>query len=157
MIKGLKPCELCGKHDRLIDILVEGSVLATCKNCIKFGTIIKIPALSEMPRKIKKEIKVEEEKELITSEYPEIVKKARERLNLKQEDLAKMISERESIIKQIESGHMKPPFSLAKKLEQYLKIGLIESNEPKEELKQAKIDFSNSALTIGDLLKLKKK
>lgn len=154
MIKNLKPCEMCGKHDNLVDILVEGSVLSVCKKCMKYGTIIK---KSSIAIKKPKEIKLEEEREFITSEFPDKIKNAREKLNLTQEDLAKKISERESIIKQLEQGHMKPTFSLAKKLEQYLKIILIESSIPKEELKNAKIDFLDSTLTIGDLLKLKKK
>ena len=127
MIKNLKPCELCGKHDRLTDTLIESSVLSVCRNCTKFGTLIKNTDVIYL-KKPKKIVKLEEEREFITQEYPKKIKDARERLKLNQEDLAKMISERESIIRQLEQGHMKPTFSLAKKLEQYLKIKLIESN-----------------------------
>ncbi|MBI2499402.1 TIGR00270 family protein [Candidatus Woesearchaeota archaeon] len=156
MIKNLKPCEMCGKHDSLTDTLVEGSVLSVCRKCTKFGTLIKKTDIIYL-KKPKKEIKLEEVKEFITPEYSKLIKDARERLKLNQEDLGKMISERESIIRQLEQGHMKPTFSLAKKLEQYLKIRLIESNEPKEKLKDVRIDFSNAAMTIGDLLKMRKK
>ncbi|MEK6952188.1 MAG: multiprotein bridging factor aMBF1 [Nanoarchaeota archaeon] len=155
MIKNLKPCEMCGKHDNLTDILVEGSALSVCKKCTKYGTLINKTAVSISIKK-PREIKLEEENEIISLEFPNRIKTAREKLNLTQEDLAKKISERESIIKQLEQGHLKPTFSLAKKLEQYLKITLIESNEPKKEVKDQKIDFSNATLTIGDLLKLKK-
>jgi len=156
MIRNLKPCEMCGKHDNLTDILVEGSALSVCKKCTKYGTLINKTVVSILINK-PREIKLEEEKEFISLEFPSRIKKAREGLNITQEDLAKKISERESIIKQLEQGHMKPTFSLAKKLEQYLKITLIESNIPKEEAVETKIDFSNATVTIGDLLKLRKK
>ena len=34
-------CDLCGKEDELYLALIEGTELNVCKNCSKFGKIIK--------------------------------------------------------------------------------------------------------------------
>ena len=75
-------------------------------------------------------------------------------MNLKQKELAEKIAEKESIIHQLESGHMKPTISLARKLEKALNIKLIEIYKVQE---KKQVDLSDPTLTIGDLLKLDKK
>ncbi|MEK6934928.1 MAG: multiprotein bridging factor aMBF1 [Nanoarchaeota archaeon] len=158
MLPNLKPCEMCGKHDNLTDIIIEGSSLSVCKNCVKYGSvIIKKPTTLQELKPIRKKPKLEEEKEFISPEYPERIKNARERFNLKQEELAQKIAEKESVIRQLESGHLKPNFSLTKKLEQHLKITLIESHDKEKNKKEQKIDFTDSSITVGDLVKFKKK
>ena len=74
-------------------------------------------------------------------------------LNLKQEELAQKIAEKVSVIHKVESKHLRPSLALAKKLEHFLNIKLIEKY--KEE-KTKTLDFTDSALTIGDLIKFKK-
>ena len=70
-----------------------------------------------------------------------------------QKDLAMKLNEKESIIHSIESGRMEPELSLAKKLETFLKINLIETVDESAG-KQAKV--GKTSLTIGDMLKFKK-
>jgi len=152
-----KTCELCGRlTDNLTEAIVEGAMLSICNNCVKFGNVIPIkkPAKEQiLPRKniiIEKE---PEEFEIIVSGYSQKVKQARENLSLKQEELAQKIAEKVSVIHKIESGHLRPSLALAKKLENFLNIKLIEKY--KEE-KTETINFKDSNLTIGDLLKHKK-
>ncbi len=151
-----KVCELCGKfNDNLIEAIVEGAVVSVCKSCSNFGHVILIekPINQEIPkRKIVIE-KEPEEFEIIVNNYAQEVKQAREKLDLKQEELAQKIAEKISVIHKIESGHLKPSLALAKKLEHFLNIKLIEKY--KEE-KTKTVDFTNSSLTIGDLIKFKK-
>jgi putative transcription factor len=151
-------CDLCGRESKLIDAIIEGSLVSVCNLCVKYGEIITLdkPSIKE-----EKFVKVKQKPipkdnsiiEIVTENYAEKIKKARENLNLKQIELAKLIAEKESTIHHIESNHLKPSIDTARKLEQFLKIKLVE--ESKEEKKSSTINFKDEKLTIGDLLKLK--
>ena len=54
---------------------------------------------------------------LVVGDFATRVRKAREKLGLKQEDFAKKIKEKESIVHKLETGEFKPNLDLAKKLE----------------------------------------
>ena len=88
----------------------------------------------------------------IVSNYPEIIRGKREQLGLKQEEFAKKISEKVSIVHHLEIGKLEPSIELAKKLEKLLRIRLVETIEvEKEEIKQEE----GEVMTIGDLIKEK--
>ena len=156
MLKNLKVCELCGKlSDNLMEAVVEGAILSVCKTCSEFGNVIPIkkPIQSEIS---KGKIVIErepEEFEIIVQDYAQKVKQSREDMQLKQEELAQKLAEKVSVIHHIEIGHLKPSLLLAKKLENFFHIKLIEKY--KEE-KTKTIYFADSGLTIGDLAKFKK-
>jgi putative transcription factor len=148
-------CDMCGSEKKLFKADIEGSILNVCKSCSRFGKVI-----SEIkePEKIKpKKIIIEsgpepEIIEMIVDDFAEKIRNKREKLGLKQEDFAKIISEKESVIHKLETGEFQPSLELVKKLEKALKIKLIEEYEEKHK-KTAKI--SSGPTTIGDLIKIK--
>ncbi len=151
-------CELCGKETGLFKAVVEGTELKVCKECAKFGKIIRSIGPPVNEKKKKQEIEIEEEPEIIDAivpDYAEKVKKARESSGLKQEGLAKRINEKESVIHKVETGHYEPNIALAKKLERFLKINLVEEQKIEKE-KKPKTAVSGSGFTIGDMINLKK-
>jgi len=143
---------MCGKREGLKDAIVEGIVLKVCDGCSKFGNVIIVekPVIREERSVVgKREIN-----EDIVEDYSLKLKRARESLDLKQEDVAKKINEKESVIHSLEIGKLKPSLDLARKLERFFKINLVE--EVEEEKKEMNIDFKDGDVTIGDLLKKKK-
>lgn len=98
-----------------------------------------------------------EDLELI-DDYNEVVKKARISLGLTQDELAKQVGEKVTIIKKIEAGELKPSISLVRKLEKILKVVLlVPAEEPLYELgRYAKKGRELSGVRLGDLLKPKK-
>ena len=97
-----------------------------------------------------------EDLELI-EDFGEVVRNARMRLGLTQEDLAKQINEKLTTIKKIEAGEFKPPIDLARKLEKFLRVRLLVpteelSYEPSTKYVAKKSDF---AVSLGDLIKKK--
>ena len=92
--------------------------------------------------------------QIITPDYSELIKKKREKLGLKQEELAKKIAEKESIIHKIESGQFEPSVELARKLEKFLNIKLIEQHE---EVKVSLGKKGEGAATLGDVVVIRKK
>lgn len=143
-------CELCGKEGNLVIALVEGIQMKVCPNCSKYGKIL--DEVKPIAKKEKKKINEEEYVEGIVEDYAKLIKNKREELGLKQEELAKKINERESVIHKIENGSLEPSVKLAKKLERFLKIKLIKEYS----VKYKKIGNESKLLTIGDLIGNKK-
>ena len=151
-------CYMCGKEGELYKTIIEGVELTVCSRCAKFGKILrKVEIETGEPKgSFVREIKKEEKEivETIVEDCGEKIKKRRERMRLKQEELAQKIGEKESIIHKIESGKMMPQMKLAKKLERFLGIKLIEMEEEEEGLIVPK--GTGGELTIGDMIKIKK-
>jgi putative transcription factor len=154
-------CEMCSSKNVAFKIDVEGSRLSVCEKCASYGRVIgKIAA--PLPAKEKKKStlaeaapqKKTETVQLIKADYAKTVKAAREKTGLTQEEFSKRISERESVIHKIESGHMKPDMELARKLERALKISLIDQVEVEPAAQEEKKKGSDG-LTIGDLISIK--
>lgn len=157
-------CEICGKPDSSISAKIEGSVVNVCENCAKFGEILEIKKLDEeedesffkpKQKQQRKTISIEETTETVKSNLPELLKKARESKNMTQEDVANAISERLSFYQKIESGHIQTSIRTARKLERFFNIQLVESYVEPEKTKSINID--DKELTIGDLIKIKRK
>ncbi len=146
-------CEICGKKEgEMMDAIVEGAMLKVCSSCGKSGKVI--PILKQPVVKEEKMMETKEDVEVIVNDYSELVKKAREKKGLTQEELAKDIGEKESTVHHLESGNMKPNFKLANKLKVYLGVELVEKVERIDVKKSTKdIDFKDENITIGDLLK----
>ena len=149
-------CDLCGaKTENLFRAIVEGTELNVCKDCAKYGKIIeKKPVKVEEKRQFTKPTEPEKEIiQVIVPDFAQRIKNKRESLGLKQKEFAKKISEKESLIHNLETGSFEPSISLARKLEKFLKIKLIEKYE-EEHKKETPIE--PEGLTIGDLIKVKK-
>jgi len=153
----MSSCEMCGKEtEDLVNAVVEGTILKVCKDCASYGNVVELkPKQTEEEIHKPQEIEVTEPEFLIIENYAEKIKKARERRSLKQEDLAKAIAEKESVIQRLETGQISPNLTLAKKLEQFLQIKLVEQSTIKKK-KIKKLDFRDTSITIGDLLHMKK-
>jgi len=152
-------CEICGSEEDLYLTEIEGTRLNVCKGCAIYGKIIAPLKKEEVetPR-VKIQIKnSEEDREIVHVIVPDFankIRKSREKLGLTQEEFAKRIAEKESVVHKLETGELRPSLKLAIKLEKRLNIKLIEEYEEKHEVKSGK---SPAKLTIGDLLRLRKK
>ncbi len=144
-------CEICEKRaSDLVKIRLEGATMNVCESCAKLGERISAPPVFAP----KREKEIEFSKEDIVVHYASLVKSAREKKGWTQEQLAREILEKEFLIQRIEQGRMQPTIILAKKLQRALGIQLITMVE------QEKVEAGkphNSAFTLGDLIKVKKK
>jgi putative transcription factor len=152
-------CELCGQKPAVYHSEIEGTMMNVCVDCAKFGVTKKKTNIQVIIKE-----KRPEEKEpifLFVQGYGSIVKKAREKLGLKQEEMAKRLNERESFLHQIESESLKPRIEIARKLERELKIKIIEelkdSVDPQPSNSKSVHSDKDLGLTLGDFIKHKKK
>jgi putative transcription factor len=154
-------------------VVIEGAKLTVCTECSKHGK-----ATWEEPEKptvtpqrqsatslgtpmqrtiqIRKRVitaRVDTSNELV-EDYAEVIRQARESTGLSTEDLGKKISEKESVLKKIETGKMAPTEQLITKLEHTLKIKLL---VPVAEEKVSLPKAASQEFTLGDAIKISKK
>ncbi len=148
-------CEMCGKKPAKFNTAIEGTTMHVCADCASFGEIkgrsdVRI-VYKEKPKFEKKEPTI-----IFIQGYGARVKRAREKLGLKQEEMAKRLNERESLLHQIESEHLKPSVELARKLERELHVKIVEEISDEESHANPTTPLhaqKNSAYTFGDYIK----
>lgn len=148
---------MCGSEGKLFKVNIEGTQLNVCAACSRFGQVVeRVPTpLTRKQKTAKKEALAQQEKEivqLIVEDYGNLIKDKREKMGLKQKELAAKMSERESLIQKIETGRIEPSIELARKFERYLGLKLVEEHE---EVSEKKAVGSGKALTIGDIIQIK--
>ena len=120
---------------------------------MSFGNGVEVGSKPVSKRKVN--LAIPEVEETIVQDYAQLIKSARERVNIMEEFWGKAIGEKETVMQKIEAGHNEPSLSIAKKLENFFKITLIEQIELRSQEKT--LELNDNSMTIGDLLKLVKK
>jgi uncharacterized protein (TIGR00270 family) len=112
-------CELCGRNMQSgKKVRVEGVVFSVCDACAKYGTEQK----EQKPKFVRKrEVYVER----VVGDAKHKIKEARESRGMRQVDFAKMLQVKDSLIHNIETGHIPLSIPLAKKMEEALGIELV--------------------------------
>jgi len=143
-------CPICGRKVKtLVKAEIEGAIIEVCEECgKKYGRVISFPKIKRVKAKVKKAF--EEETEIIPN-YGSIIKERRIELGLTQEELAKKINEKKSLISKIEKEEILPDEKILKKLEKFLKVKLL----TKVESHKIGAKTSATSLTIGDVVEVK--
>lgn len=122
-------CEICGSPStgRAFLIQIEGATFRVCSSCSKLGLPVREKkAVKPVMQKPKPSIHPLKEPLLeLRYDYNKMIKQAREKIGLSQEQLGHKINEKPSVIKLLESGKLKPDDLLARKIEHALKIKLL--------------------------------
>jgi putative transcription factor len=161
-------CEVCGCKifGEPVRSIIEGAKMMVCNKCGTLGSgywnpkpqARKRSSINSQPiqpfAKKKKSIVMPEEYEILP-EVGNLVRQARDRLNLSHDELGRKIREKVSVIRKIENGKMIPDLGLAERLEHALKITLrVPISEPQV---QGVSSAKPRGTTLGDLIQLKKK
>ncbi len=153
-------CDMCGKETRLIPALVEGSEMEVCEVCVRFGkSVPRLQKIEIVPKLVPKSTSKPPQRNnspqyylAVVDNYADLIRQKRDSLGFKQEDLAKLINEKSSLLQKVESNHFKPNIPLARKLESFLNIKLIEQKEEED----IKLDSRKSdGMTIGDIIQIR--
>lgn len=144
-------CEMCGKEGSLILTEIEGTRLNVCSNCSKYGVT------SRPSKKVfvkHRKLLPEETEESVVFDFPDRIKQVREKKRMNQEEFAKFLNEKESVVQKWEAGNLKPGLGMAKKLSRMFETNFIQKIEDKE----VKIEKSKTGeMTLGDLIKIKRR
>jgi len=143
-------CEICGRNSSdLYLISVEGTRLTVCSDCASCGTFI--AKVEEAPLEVTTITREEPEIDLVDN-YTGLIREARAKASLTQEELAKKINENLNVIKKVEKGELMPTEKLSKKLEKLFKIRLFQQVK-KEAVEKKKTETS---LSLEDVAIIKK-
>jgi putative transcription factor len=170
-------CEVCGDVilGKGANVLIDGAKLIVCRRCASGATIVKTPARPPTAAVEKKALKtsrilpqaprkrfatgaqnptVSDGGELVEN-YGQKIRKARQAMQLSQEEFSQRIAEKVSVLQKIEADKLVPDDSLVRKLEHALKIHLIqktlEASSTEEKFKRP------LELTLGDVAVMQKK
>ncbi len=161
-MSGESTCDVCGRpiFGKPITKYVEGAKLQVCQNCSKFGKSGSSPRTPPIKRKVSKGRRPyqgdrSEGDFVLVEDFGRLIKEAREKRKMTQDELARKIKEPLSLIRRIEQTRMNPSIQVIKKIEGLLNITLtekvMEDHVPKAQKK------SKPETTIGDFVKIKKK
>ncbi len=148
----MSPCEICGRESGLVTAAIEGVELNVCEACARFGTIRKrVDTRSFTP----KPAKPEGPQFKMVDNYTQLLHAAREKKSMTQEEFAKFIKEKESVVAHWEAGTAKPQIDAARRVGRILGINLIE--EEMVAVLKAASGKKAEELTLGDFIKVRKR
>lgn len=158
-------CEVCGEEIRGQPFyrIIEGGRMTVCGRCSKFGSgdwdprqvnISHSQRRPAQPRRLRNDLEAAEELELIEN-YGELIRKSRQKMKLSVEDYAKLINEKESVVKKLEREEVNPASKLIKKIENTLSIRILERGEAPSRVQIS--TKATSGRTLGDIMKLSQK
>ncbi len=166
----MSSCELCGAPEAQTTAQVEGVQLKVCRNCQKHGSVKKKSSNYRGPSNQghnpqEKLVIREGPEQKLVSNFKTLMREAREKRNLNNEDFAKLLQEKESTVAKWESGSMRPPILAAIKIGRILRLNFIEKEDiPIEQSanpeKSERVNHNKSVsdeLTIGDFIKVRKR
>lgn len=147
-------CEMCGSpiRGKPFRAIVDGTEMILCANCynklMKSGRALPAPEKKiEKKKEVKKVSKSVDQMEIIEG-FGEEIRKGRESKGWTQSVLAQKLRISEAMLKKIESEKIKPSIDLAKKIEQILKIKILQPVEFDEEGEGEPSD----KVTFGDVV-----
>jgi putative transcription factor len=154
-------CEICGKTivGKRYKVILEGSELTVCENCKELGVLKPTTAPKTTRQRgiqkvgAKRVVKSRDmfEYELV-EDFHKIIKREREKRGWSQEELAKRIQEKVTLIKKIENAELTPEKDVVEKLERVLNVKL------KEIVEDVKVERGKSVVpTLGDIVVIKRK
>jgi putative transcription factor len=132
-------CEICGSSIRgeVQAVNIDGGVFRVCNSCSRLGKPARLPKpVSTLASNAQgsfassssigaNPISLPEEELELRQDFNKVIKVAREKSGMSQEELGRKINEKPSVISHLEVGKLKPDNVLARKLEHALKIQLL--------------------------------
>ena len=173
---------MCGSEQpSLTTVKVEGAELQLCDDCKEFGTEVRTESSSSASTKYstsssggtgsgsgsgtsgsgsggsgggssRRRRDMFDDMDEIVADYDQRIREAREDRGLSQEDLAKSLNEKASLIRKLERGDMLPSDDVRAKLERGLEISLVEGQDADDAEWSGD---SSTTTTLGDVVKRK--
>lgn len=147
-------CEICGKKDAVCFVYLEGAKMNSCASCARGGKVLYYFETDEggAPAAISQKARTEED---IVEGYGKRIKDARTHINLSIEELGMKIAEKANYLAHVEAEKTLPSLALARKLEKFLKIKLVETSTTAS--METKVGIGKRELTLLDVAEIEKK
>jgi putative transcription factor len=175
-------CEMCGTETgQPKTVKIEGAELEVCAECAEFGTEVRQQSSSGSSTKYStssssssssssgaagsgssgggssggstRRRDMYDEMDEVVQDYDQRIRSARESRGLSQEDLARQLNEKASLIRKLERGDVLPSDKVQRKLEKALDISLTEGGTTDDT--EWSGGSSTGSYTLGDVVKRK--
>ncbi|WP_254544159.1 multiprotein bridging factor aMBF1 [Halomarina pelagica] len=171
-------CEMCGAETSSPKtVKIEGAEIDVCSDCAQFGTEVRTQSSGSASTKYstgssgsggsgsgsgssgssggtrRRRRDMFDQMEEIAQDYDARIRGAREASGLTQEELAKQLNEKASLVRKLERGDMLPSDDIRRKLERKLDISLTEG--PTDDDTEWEGGASTGSYTLGDVVKRK--
>ena len=143
-------CEMCGREGADLRAEVEGVVMQLCVSCARHGRV-----LAQPKQVLPAVIRTEAPEMMVVEEYGALLRKSREQVGMTQEEFAKHVQERESVVAKWEQGTLKPGVETAQRLGKKLGLALVVKSAI--EVGSAAKRGASEELTLGDFVKVRKR
>jgi putative transcription factor len=161
-------CDICGREIQgpAFRVKVEGAKMLVCSRCQRLGKPyqeepsarptppLRVTVAPRAPHRKAPEVLREMGEVEVAEDFAERIRKQRMKMGLSQEELAKRVKEKLSLIQKIEIGKIAPDTKLCKELEHELRIKLLVA--PKEVPSVPKT-AAPTEVTLGDIIRIKDK
>ena len=159
-------CDICGEQilGKPMKVIVEGAKVIACRQCAKLGKPYYEPPPPRIgprilpPQRSVQSTRPDPPKTIddfeVVDDFSARIRRAREKVGLTQQDLAKRVKEKLSLIQKIEAGKITPNMRLCRELEHSLRIILL---APKAEIPLPTTSAATPNVTLGDIVKVKRK
>ncbi len=164
-------CEMCGApiRGKAYKVSLEGATLILCGRCYAKvmsapGSALPLKIVSSSAEKKHKQISKKPKTALrrprrveyeVVDDYARRIREARERMGWTIAALAQRVMEKESVLRRIEAGKLRPTIDLAMRIERVLGVKLLEPVAEEEQI----IDEGGTRmeLTLGDMANIRVK
>ena len=110
---------------------IDGAIMKTCGNCARMGHPVggrarglRLSPIQVANRGFKRPVEPDFE---LDADYHLKVRQAREKMGISQDELGRLLNEKPSVIRLIESKKLKPDTVLTRKLMHHMKLNLLVS------------------------------
>jgi len=166
-----KQCPICGGliWSKGQKVLIEGAKITVCESCAHYGLKVeekqyrKERVISPPKKRNNISKQFSSKKDYIddieiVKDYASIIRKARNSLELNQDQFAQKLNERPSLLRRIESGKVAPTIKLAKKIEQVYHLKILKKvDETEVSTNKDKYMKKSTGSSLGDIAFIKKK
>ena len=170
-------CEVCGEEifGRAHKTVIDGAKLLICSECAQHAPTswqpepekprvpVKKPAPTVRPMRAMRAVRARAPPQALMSDdlvlvedYGRSIRGGREKLGLTHEELSRKIGERVSLLQKLETEKIVPDRSLAKKLENALRVKILVP-PPKIQVSEEMLAKKPVDLTLGDVVVMQKK
>lgn len=152
----MESCHVCG-NDAIGNGWVEGAKVALCGRCERYASKFELDSAHRPVARMAQKKPALAEARFVPG-FGQKLKEAREKKGLSRDQLGKKLLVSEADLRAFEEERRNPLPELTKKLEYLLGVTLVFSDLEKEiQRQQQKPVFRGQELTLGDMIKFKKK
>ncbi|VVB98356.1 Uncharacterised protein [uncultured archaeon] len=156
LLEGVRmDCEVCGKKEAVCLVYLEGAKMSACAGCARGGKVLYYFQQDSETEGAPQVSRTSRTEESIVDGYGRLIKSSREKMGLSVEQLGLKIAEKANYLDHVERETTLPSLALARKLEKFFRIRLVETESSVQA--EAPAGYGKKELTLFDVAEIERK